>query len=96
MNINLTAIIKSRQGKAETLEVLLHDLVSNSRKEEACIKYELHQSTEDENLFIFHEIWKDQQGLDQHDQQPHLIAFGKAAADLLAGPVVIYKTKVIS
>ena len=96
MNINLTAVIKSKPAKAETLKVLLLNLVANSRKEEACLKYELQQSSEDENIFIFHEIWRDQQGLDLHEQQEHFLAFGKAATELLADSPVLYKTQVIS
>ena len=96
MNINLTVLIKSKPTHSATLAVLLHNLVANSTKEEACIQYELHQSTEDEDIFILHEIWKDQQGLDLHNQEPHLIAFGKAAAGLLDSPATIYKTKIIS
>lgn len=96
MNINLTVIIRSKPAHTAPLEVLLQNLVANSTKEEACIQYELHHSTEDENIFILHEIWKDQQGLDLHNQEPHLIAFGKAVAELVEGPVTIYKTKIIS
>lgn len=96
MKINLTAIITAQPGKAALLKPLLLDLVANSTKEEACIKYELQQSNDDENIFIFHEIWKDQAGLDLHDKQPYLVAFGQQAGEILSGPVVIYKTQIIS
>lgn len=50
---------------------MLH-LVEETRKETACLRYDLHQDTTDENRFVFYEIWENQQGLDQHNQQPYM------------------------
>lgn len=96
MNIYLTAIIKSTAGNAAALKTLLLQLVSGSTKESACLQYDLHQSKADENLFIFHEIWESQEGLDLHDTQPHIKTFIEQSAALLDGPVVIHKTEMIS
>jgi quinol monooxygenase YgiN len=74
----------------------LQQLVITSTKEAACLQYELYQSSEDENVFVFHETWVNQQGLDLHNQQPHLQLFGKQAADIMDGPVIIYKADRVS
>jgi quinol monooxygenase YgiN len=75
---------------------LLQQLVIASTKETACLQYELYQSAEDENLFIFHETWANQHGLDLHNQQPHLQSFGKQGADIMDGPVIIHKADRVS
>jgi quinol monooxygenase YgiN len=96
MHIYLTAILKSKPGNASVLKDYLKELVIASRKEEACLQYDLHQLTEDENIFIFHEIWADQKGLDLHNSQVHLQHFAQQAGEILDGPVVIYKTDKVS
>ncbi|TCD27839.1 antibiotic biosynthesis monooxygenase [Pedobacter psychrodurus] len=91
MSIYLTAIVKSKKETVAALRNVLLDMVVNSRKEEACIQYDLHEAAED-NTFIFQEEWKDQAGLDLHNQQPYILAF-VVQADTLADDVVIYKTE---
>lgn len=92
MSIYLTALVKSKPGHAAALKILLLDLVKGSRTEKACLQYELHQSSTDENQFIFHEEWADQQGLELHGKQEHIHLFAKASADLLDGPMVLHFT----
>ncbi|WP_316826763.1 putative quinol monooxygenase [Pedobacter miscanthi] len=91
MSIYLTAIIKSKQATVAPLRTILLDMVANSRKEEACIQYDLHESAG--NLtFIFQEEWKDQASLDQHNEQPYILAFVDQAG-VLTDEIVIYKTQ---
>lgn len=90
MSIYLTAIIKSKPDTVAQLRGVLLDMVANSRKEEACIQYDLHESAED-FTFVFQEEWKDQTGLDQHNQQPYILAF-VAQANSITDEIVIYTT----
>jgi quinol monooxygenase YgiN len=95
MKIYLTAIIKSKEEyQAEVLEVL-QNMVKETRKEEACELYTLHQGIEDKNEFIFYEIWKDAAGLKQHDQQPYIQAFGALVDEKLQEIPQIYKTNIL-
>nr|WP_315418346.1 putative quinol monooxygenase [uncultured Pedobacter sp.] len=91
MSIYLTAIVKGKQETTAALRTMLLDMVVNSRKEEACIQYDLHESADD-HTFIFQEEWKDQAGLDLHNKQPYILAF-VAQADQLIDDIVIYKTE---
>ncbi len=92
MEINLTVIIKSKPESTEILKSLLLDLVQNSRKEVACIQYDLHQSKEEPNTFIFHEIWENQNGVDSHNQQSYIQSFFKKSESLLQETPILYKT----
>jgi quinol monooxygenase YgiN len=96
MQINLTAIIKSLPEKVGEMKVILLDLVESSKKEAACIKYDLHQAAEMSNVFIFHEIWQDAQSLEQHNRTTHVLKFIKDAGPLLAEAPEIHITNKIS
>lgn len=53
MNIYLTAIIKSKPEYLTEVTNVLNNMVFETRKEKACLQYDLHQSLEDKNTFIF-------------------------------------------
>lgn len=92
MEINLTVILKSKPENTVLLKSLLLDLVQNSTKEAACIQYDLHQSIEEPNTFIFHEIWENQDGLNLHNQQSYIQSFFEKAKALLQETPIVYKT----
>lgn len=95
MKIHLTAIIKAKEEyQTEVLEVL-QNMVIETRKEEACELYNLHQGTENKNEFVFYEIWKSQEGLNQHNQQPYIQAFGALVDEKLQEKPQIYLTHII-
>ncbi|MBB6332762.1 quinol monooxygenase YgiN [Chryseobacterium sediminis] len=95
MKIHLTAIIKAKEEhQTEVLEVL-QNMVKETRKEEACELYSLHQGIEDKNEFVFYEIWKSKEGLDQHNQQPYIQAFGDLVDEKLQEKPQIYITNII-
>ncbi|SEI37084.1 Quinol monooxygenase YgiN [Dyadobacter koreensis] len=96
MSIFLTAFVKSKPGNSEALKKQLLNLVAHSTKEEACLQYDLHQSQEDPNVFIFHEEWESQAGLDIHNASPYIIAFVALAPELIEGSISIYKTEKIA
>jgi quinol monooxygenase YgiN len=88
--------VKCKPGYTDEIKGYLHTLVVESTKEEACLQYELYQSTEDETQFIFHETWASQEGLDVHAKQPHIRLFIEQVSPILDGELTIYKTDRIS
>lgn len=91
-HINLTAIVKSLPNKADEMKELLLELAEGSIGEDACLKYDLHQSDNEPNIFIFHEIWRDLKGLEEHGFQPHILKFRKTSAPLLLEQITVFKT----
>jgi quinol monooxygenase YgiN len=75
MKIYLTAIVKSKEDYRKEVETVLKNMVTETLKEEANELYTLHQSIEDKNHFIFYEIWKSKEGLEQHNQQSYIQKF---------------------
>lgn len=93
MSIYLTAVIKSRPGNAEALKECLQAIVPLSRREAACLRYDLHQSVDDPQVFIFQEEWADKEGLEVHNAQPYILQFREVILPLIEGPVLIHHTQ---
>lgn len=95
MKIYLTAVIKAKEEyRAEVLEVL-QNMVKETVKEEANELYTLHQGIDDKNQFVFYEIWKNEEGLAQHNEQPYIKAFGELVDEKLQEQPQIYLTEII-
>ncbi|MEA1851403.1 putative quinol monooxygenase [Chryseobacterium sp. MHB01] len=95
MKIYLTAIIKAKEEyRAEVLEVL-QNMVKETVQEEANELYTLHQSIENKNHFIFYEVWKSAEGLEKHNQQPYIKAFGNLVDEKLLEKPQIYKSQIL-
>lgn len=95
MSIYLTAIVKAKPAHRGEVTAVLQNMVKETRKEAACLQYDLHQGIEDENVFVFYEIWETQEGLDLHGQQPYIVEFGRLAESKLQEAPGIYLTKKI-
>ena len=92
MAINLTVILKSKPENTATVRSLLLELVEKSTQEVACKQYDLHQNCDDANTFIFHEIWENQNGLDNHNQQSYIQSFFEKAKTLLQETPIVFRT----
>jgi len=95
MTIYLTAIIKAKEEHRNDVLQVLQNMVKETRKEEANELYTLHQGTEDENHFIFYEIWKSEEGLKQHNNKPYIKAFGNLVEEKLQENPQIYLSNLI-
>lgn len=95
MKIYITAVVKLKpQYRSEMIQVLM-DMVEETRKEEACIQYDLHVDLEDENILVFYEIWSNAEGLDRHNQQEYIKKISTMARKGYVTETIIYKTKKI-
>ncbi|WP_415325996.1 putative quinol monooxygenase [Chryseobacterium sp. MMS23-Vi53] len=95
MKIYLTAIIKAKEEYRNDVLEVLQNMVKETVKEEANELYTLHQGIKDKNQFVFYEIWKNKEGLDQHNQQPYIQAFGTLVDEKLQEKPQIYLTEII-
>lgn len=95
MKIYLTAIIKSKPEFLSEVKSTLENMVVHSRKETACIQYDLHQSLDDENIFTFYEIWENKESLNEHNQQPYIKDFENSVSEKLQEKPLIYITQKI-
>jgi quinol monooxygenase YgiN len=95
MKINLTVVFKSKPEHIEAVRSMLLNLVEKSREEKACLQYDLHQSSGDPGIFIFHEIWESKEGLDLHNEQPYIKQFVADIPALIEEPAALYRTTLL-
>ncbi|SFN22209.1 Quinol monooxygenase YgiN [Chryseobacterium oleae] len=95
MKIYLTAVIKAKEEHRDEVLDVLQNMVKETRKEDACELYSLHQGIEDKNQFIFYEIWKSDEGLAVHNQQSYIQAFGAIVDEKLQEKPQIYTTHIL-
>lgn len=88
MSIYLTAIVRTKPQYHQEIKRMLYGLPEFSRKEKACIAYDVHQSLDDENVFILNEEWESLQGLDLHNQQSYSKAFFASFDKLEENPTI--------
>ena len=74
-NLTVIAQIKVKEGMQEKMEGELLKLIEPSRSEPGCIVYDLYQSADDKQTFMFYECWKSKRDLDEHLQKPYTKAF---------------------
>jgi len=67
------------------LEAIEVDAVGSERDEPGCYRFNVLQDAQDENVYYFYEVYKDQAALEAHRSAPHY-AVWRAAADTLDGP----------
>ena len=95
MKIYLTATLRSKPEFIEEVKSVLDNMVIESRKEETCIRYDLHQGIEDKTQFVFCEIWESKEALEQHNQQLYIQEFRELAPEKLqAAPEVFLLEKI--
>ena len=93
--VHVIARIRAKAGKEEALKAALLELVPPSRRELACHRYDLLQSTTDPREFCFIERWDTQQGLDQHAASEHVKRAGEQIADLVDAPPDIQRYELV-
>jgi autoinducer 2-degrading protein len=74
---NLVNLVKVR-AHPDVVERLLPAMLLNaaeSVKEETCYQFDVIRGHDDENEFIFYEVYKDEEALATHRQTPHFLAY---------------------
>jgi len=89
--------VKVRVKPAERqrfLEAIEHDALGSERDEPGCLRFNVLQDANDENVYYFFEVYKDQAALEAHRAMPHY-AVWRAAADTLDGPAELTPTQTV-
>jgi len=71
-----------RQRFLEAIEV---DALGSERDEPGCMRFNVLRDAQDENVYYFYEVYKDEAALEAHRAAPHY-AIWRAATDALDGP----------
>ncbi|MGH2991780.1 MAG: putative quinol monooxygenase [Solirubrobacterales bacterium] len=66
MAYTICAVYTVMPGEESTVETALAAMIDLSRREPACLTYEVNRSTEDPRVFCLYERYRDEQGFQAH------------------------------
>lgn len=81
--LTVVAYMKAAPGKRDELKAELENLIEPTMAEDGVVNYNLHQGTEDPDIFIFYENWQSAAHLDAHLATPHLVRAAGLLEELL-------------
>ena len=84
--IVLMVSIQIKEGhKDEFMEEMLGDAIGSNRDEPGCLRFDVLQDVDDENLIHLYEVYKDEVSLEAHRQAPHYLKWRDAVKDWREG-----------
>ncbi|RBP48765.1 putative quinol monooxygenase [Arenicella xantha] len=80
MNNELTIVarIVAKPAQTDLVKSALVHLIEPTRKEQGCIRYDLHQDNEEPSVFVFYESWESRELWQEHMNNDHLKAYIEA------------------
>jgi quinol monooxygenase YgiN len=82
--VTVAVILRPRDGQEMMLEAELRALIGPTRKEEGCLRYDLHRSVEGPGAFLLHEIWETREHHGAHIKTDHFLRWNARKDALLA------------
>jgi len=82
--VTLVVLLRAREGQETILEAELRAHVSPSRKEEGCLRYDLHRSVDTPGALLLHEVWASREAHTEHTYTPHFLRWNARKDALLA------------
>src|SRR5215467_11759241 len=82
--VTLAVILRPREGQEILLEAELRALINPTRKEEGCLRYDLHRSIEGPAAFLLHEVWETREDHTAHTKTDHFLRWNARKDALLA------------
>jgi quinol monooxygenase YgiN len=82
--VTLAVILRPRNGQELMLEAELRALILPTRKEEGCLRYDLHRSAEGPRAYLLHEIWETREHHTAHTKTDHFLRWNARKDALLA------------
>jgi quinol monooxygenase YgiN len=82
--VTVAVILRPRDGQEMMLEAELRALIGPTRKEEGCLRYDLHRSVEGPGAFLLHEIWETREHHSAHLKTDHFLRWNARKDALLA------------
>ena len=81
--VTLVVVLKSKEGQELLLEAELRALITPTRKEEGCLRYDLHRNVDGSPSFLLHEVWESRDAHTQHTKTQHFLRWNARKDTLL-------------
>jgi quinol monooxygenase YgiN len=82
--VTLIVLLRAREGQETLLEAELRALVGPSRREDGCLRYDLHRSADAPGALLLHEVWASRDAHTEHSHTPHFLRWNARKDALLA------------
>jgi quinol monooxygenase YgiN len=82
--VTLIVILRAREGQETLLEAELRALTGPSRKEEGCLRFDVHRSVDAPGAVLLHEVWTSREAHTEHMYTPHFLRWNARKDALLA------------
>jgi quinol monooxygenase YgiN len=92
--VALVVMMHAKPGQELLLQAELSALVRPTRKEEGCIAYDLHRSTDVPGDFLFFETWSSRDAHAAHKRTPHFLRWNARKDTLLASREATFWKKI--
>lgn len=89
------AHFKAKKGMDEELKEALKKLIQPTLAEDGCLNYELHQSIDNKDEFMFYENWASKEAHAKHNLTPHIKAWRNIKDKLLAKNCIVTAWKML-
>jgi len=83
--VTLIVLLRAREGQETILEAELRGMVSPTRKEDGCLRYDLYRSADTPGALLLHEVWETREAHTEHTHSPHFLRWNARKDALLAG-----------
>lgn len=81
-NLVLVVTVKVQPEFVDKLKPAMLENAAQSVQEENCYQFDVIVSQDDENTFMFYEVYKDEQALADHRQTPHFLDYWNLMQEL--------------
>ena len=78
----LVVTVKVKPEYVDVLKPAMLENAAKSIKEPTCYQFDVIVSQDDDNTFMFYEVYKDEQALADHRQTPHFLAYWNLMQEL--------------
>ena len=73
-------------GRERFLKAIEVDALGSERDEPGCMRFNVLQDAQDQNVYYFYEVYRDEAALEAHRQTPHFKHYFEKSRSLLATP----------
>jgi len=82
--VTLVVTLRAKEGQHILLEAELRALIAPTRKEEGCLRFDLHGNVDQPGAFLLHEVWEAREHHTAHTRTPHYLRWNARKDALLA------------
>ena len=90
-NLYIVAVFHFKEETSAAAKTVMEKLVTETRKEEGCLQYDLVEDNARKGIYFIVELWESTAHHAKHDETEHLNNFRTQAGPLMKSSAEVYK-----